>query len=57
MECKYHLIIDIVSRGDVEIKRISTHDNIAEPFTKALSHKLFDKHMEGMGFKDCTTLL
>ena len=45
IERKYNLIIDIMARGNVEVKRISTHDNIADPFTKALSSKLFDKHV------------
>ena len=27
IERKYHLIRDIVARGDVEVKNISTHDN------------------------------
>ena len=57
IERKYHLIRDIVARGDVEVKKISTHDNIADPFTKTLSSRVFDKHVEGMGLKDCTSLL
>ena len=57
IECKYHLIRDIVARGDDEVKKISTHDNIADPFTKTLSSRVFDKHVEGMGLKDCTLLL
>ena len=57
IERKYHLIRDIVARGDVEVKKISTHDNIADTFRKTLSSRVFDKHMEGTGLKDCTSLL
>ena len=57
IERKYHLIRDIVARGDVKVEKISTHDNIADPFTKTLSSRVFDKHVEGMGLKDCTSLL
>ena len=57
IERKYHLIREIVARGDVEVKKISTHDNIAYPFTKALSSRVFDKHVEGMGLSDCSSLL
>ena len=37
IERKYHLIREIVQRGDVEVTKISTHDNLADPLTKALS--------------------
>ena len=54
---RYHLIREIVARGDVEVKQISTHDNIADPFTKTLSIKVFEKNLEGLGIKDCSSLL
>ena len=44
---RYHLICGIVARGDVEVTKISTHENIAAPFSKALSIKVFEKHLEG----------
>ena len=40
-----------------EVTKISTHDNLADPFTKALSGKVFDSHLEGLGMRDCTHLL
>ena len=57
IERKYHLIRDIVERGDVSVQKISTHDNIADPFTKTLSIRVFEGHLEGLGIKDCTSLL
>ena len=54
---RYHLIREIVARGDVEVKQISTHDNITDPFTKTLSIRVFEKHLEGLGIKDCSSLL
>ena len=36
VERKYHLIRDIVQRGDVIVTKIATIDNLADPFTKAL---------------------
>ena len=57
IEQKYHLIRDIVERGDVEVKKISTHDNIADPMTKTLNIKVFEKHLEGLRIKDCSSLL
>ena len=36
VERKYHLIRDIVQRGDVIVTKIATADNLTDPFTKAL---------------------
>ena len=57
IERKYHFIRDIVERGDVEVKKISTHDNISDPMSKTLNIKTFEKHLEGLGIKDCSSLL
>ncbi len=57
IERKYHLIREIVERGDVEVTKISTVNNLADPFTKALNGKVFEGHLEGLGIRDCTHLL
>ena len=36
IERKYHVIREIVRRGDVLIEKIGTADNLADPFTKSL---------------------
>ena len=51
IERKYHLIREIVNRGDMEVSQIALEDNLADPFTKGLSQKVFDQHVEGMGVK------
>ena len=51
------MIREIVQRGDVEVKKISKVDNLADPFTKALANKVFDLHRERLGMKDYTHLL
>jgi len=48
---KYHLIRDIIQRGDVAITKIASANNVADPLTKALSQKVFEKHLEAMGIK------
>ena len=52
IERKYHLIREIVNRGDVTVTKIPTLDNLADPFTKTLLEKLFFKHIEKMGLKE-----
>jgi hypothetical protein len=57
VERKYHLIRDIVSRGDVDVVKILTDDNLADPFTKTLPEAVFNRHMEGIGLREMTHLL
>ena len=51
IERKYHLIHKIVSRGDTVVSQIAPEDNLADPFTKGLTQKIFDQHVEGMGVR------
>ena len=51
IERKYHLIREIVNRGGVTVSQIASEDNLADPFTKGLVQKVFDRHVEGMGVK------
>ena len=51
------MIREIVNRGDVTVTKIPTLDNLANPFTKTLSEKLFFKHIEEMGLKEIPHLL
>ncbi|MCQ7012941.1 hypothetical protein, partial [Clostridioides difficile] len=54
IERKYHIIRDIVGRGDVAVSKIASLDNLADPFTKTLTVKVFEKHVEGLGLR-CNT--
>ena len=36
IEMKYHLLREIVHRGDVKVSQIALEDNLADPFTKGL---------------------
>jgi len=48
---KYHLVREIVQRGDIAITKIASADNLADPFTKALTTKVFEQHVDGMGMR------
>ncbi|KAA0052191.1 gag/pol protein [Cucumis melo var. makuwa] len=52
IERKYHLIREIVQRGDVIITKIASEHNIADPFTKTLTAKVFEGHLESLGLRD-----
>ena len=54
---RYHLVREIVERGDVNLQKIDGKENLADPFTKALSVKEFDYHKSKMGIRYCTNWL
>ncbi|KAA0032043.1 gag/pol protein [Cucumis melo var. makuwa] len=51
IERKYHLIREIVHRGDVIVIKISSEQNMADSFTKALTAKVFESHLHGLGLR------
>ena len=57
IERKYHLIREIVHRGDVAVMKIASQDDLADPFTKTLPTKSFEGHLSGMGLKDMSHML
>ena len=48
---RFHLIREIVERGDVNVERVDTHNNVANPLTKPLSQSHFDRHKDKMGIR------
>ena len=48
IERKYHIIQDIVARGDVVVAKIDSASNLTDPFIKALPQRTFESHLEGM---------
>ena len=48
IERKYHIIQDIVARGDIVVAKIENANNLADPFTKALPQRTFESYLEGM---------
>ena len=51
IELKYHIIRDIIARGDAVVAKIESANNLADPFTKALPQRTFESHLEGMGVR------
>ncbi|KAL4366243.1 hypothetical protein GQ457_05G027450 [Hibiscus cannabinus] len=45
----FHLIREIIDRGHVEICKVHTDDNIADPLTKPLAQQKHDRHTESLG--------
>ena len=55
--CRYHLIQEIMDRGDVDLQKIDRKENLADPFTKTLRIKEFDDHKSKMDIQYCTNWL
>ena len=51
IERKYHYLQEIVRRDDVKVSQITSEDNLADPFTKGLTRKIFARHVEGKEFR------
>ncbi|WVZ90219.1 LOW QUALITY PROTEIN: hypothetical protein U9M48_036540 [Paspalum notatum var. saurae] len=46
---RYHLIREIIDRGDVKICKVHTDLNVADPLTKPLPQSKFEAHTKAMG--------
>ncbi|KAJ9544039.1 hypothetical protein OSB04_023746 [Centaurea solstitialis] len=52
---KYHLIREIIGRGDVWICKIPTEDNVADPLTKPLARVKHEAHANSIGMQYLVT--
>ncbi|KAJ9552609.1 hypothetical protein OSB04_016654 [Centaurea solstitialis] len=48
---KYHLIREIIGRGDVRICKIPTEENVADPLTKPLARVKHETHANSIGMQ------
>ncbi|KAJ9557826.1 hypothetical protein OSB04_012440 [Centaurea solstitialis] len=54
---KYHLIREIIGRGDVRICKIPTEDNVADPLTKPLARVKHEAHANSIGMQYLEAIL
>ena len=48
---RFHLVREIVERGDIELRKVDGKENLADPLTKPLRIKEFDNHKRKMGIR------
>ncbi|KAJ9551807.1 hypothetical protein OSB04_015852 [Centaurea solstitialis] len=48
---KYHIIREIIGKGDVRICKIPTEDNVADPLTKPLARAKHEAHANSIGMQ------
>ena len=51
IERRFYLIREIIGRGDVNVQRIDTSENAADPLTKAMNQKQLDFHLDRWGMR------
>ncbi|KAL6334186.1 hypothetical protein AAG906_006771 [Vitis piasezkii] len=57
IERKYHLIRETIMRGDVALEKITSIENLVDPFTKTLSTKVFDHHRDSLDVRCVPSML
>jgi hypothetical protein len=50
LQC-YHLIHDIIGRGDVKVSKVHTDHNVANPLTKPLPQPKHEAYMRSVGIR------
>ena len=51
IERRFHIIRDYIDKKYVEMKRVDSMDNLADPLTKQLSQQKTEAHLEKMGLR------
>ena len=51
IDIKYNFVRDVVPSGEITLQYIPTCEMIADPFTKAISRDLFEKHVKALGLR------
>ena len=51
IERRYHIIRELVRKGEVLMQKVALADNVADPLTKALTQLQLDRYLEKMGLR------
>ncbi|KAL0411311.1 UNVERIFIED_CONTAM: hypothetical protein Slati_3720800 [Sesamum latifolium] len=54
---RYHLLREIVGRGDVRMDRVISAENMADPLTKPVSQIAHAQHLDKMGLRNVSDWL
>ena len=51
IDIKYNFVRDLVAQEEVNMKYISTHDMVTDPFTKLIPRDTFNRHVRSIGLR------
>nr|GEY11987.1 hypothetical protein [Tanacetum cinerariifolium] len=54
---KVHYLREVIEYGDVKLEKVHTDDNLADPFTKALSFPKHSEHTKNIGMLPASSLM
>ncbi|GKE25997.1 hypothetical protein Tco_1441381 [Tanacetum coccineum] len=54
---RYHYVRECVELGEIRILKVHTDNNLADPFTKALSNRKLTQHARGMGLRHTSSFM
>ncbi|GJU86492.1 retrotransposon protein, putative, ty1-copia subclass [Tanacetum coccineum] len=54
---RYHYVRECVELGEIRILKVHTDNNLADPFTKALSNRKLTQHARGMGLRPASSFI
>ena len=57
IERRYHIIRELVGKGDVIVQKVASANNVTDPLTKAMTQLQLDGHLEKMGLRYCSDWL
>ena len=57
IERKYHLICEIVIKEDMTVEKIAFMKNLANPFMKTLSVRVFEIYRDNLGIRYVPSML
>nr|GFC33432.1 hypothetical protein [Tanacetum cinerariifolium] len=50
-ERKYHYVRECIGTGEIDIVKVHTYDNLADPFAKALAGPKLTRHARSLGLR------
>ncbi|GKB16115.1 retrotransposon protein, putative, ty1-copia subclass [Tanacetum coccineum] len=54
---QYHYVRECIELSEIRILKVYTYNNLADPFTKALSNKKLTQHARGMGLRPASSFM
>ena len=57
IERRFHIIRELIGKGDIVMQKIASADNVDDPLTKALTQLQLDRNLEKMGLRYCSDWL
>ncbi|GJY71216.1 hypothetical protein Tco_0474919 [Tanacetum coccineum] len=56
-QTRYHFVRECVELGEIRILKVHTDNNLADPFTKALSNRKLTQHARGTGLRPASSFM